>query len=70
MIEKLQKLIPYSRKLRAFYIAMAVLFLLAFFGKITGEPVVWGIVGIFSAFMGGNVGEHWTKKGQPTEISK
>lgn len=63
--ERWVKLIPDSRKLQLSYVSLLALCLLAGFGKVTGDALIWGIVGICTAFVGGNYGEHMSRKDKP-----
>lgn len=65
MKERWAKLIPDSRKLQLSYVSLLALFLLAVLGKVQGEPLIWGIVGICTAFVGGNSAEHFSRKDKP-----
>lgn len=63
--ERWLKMIPDSRKLQLSYVSLFALVGLALAGKITGEPLIYGIVGICTAFTAGNYGEHMARKDKP-----
>lgn len=61
-----------NRKLFALIISVLCILILALVGptlQLTEkglDTAVYGIVGCFGLYCGGNVGEHFSKRGQPT----
>ena len=51
-----------KRKFCAYLLAMTLVGILTALGKLDGQVGVNGLVWLFGAYMGGNVGEHFAKQ--------
>lgn len=57
------------RKMIMFMIVLMSLFVLVFFGKVSGSEMVDAMTMIFGFFVGGNIGEYAFKDGKQKPVS-